>query len=155
MAFLIDGHNLIPKVRGISLRDLDDEIALIEMLQEFSRKGRKKVEVYFDRAPEREARVQKYGTVTVHFVRASITADDAIVDRLYNMGRQAKNWTVVTSDRQIGAAVRGVQATLMGSDVFARMMMKTLDSVEEMNSQDVKLGEDEVDDWLRLFEEYE
>ena len=153
MSYLIDGHNLIPNVRGISLRDLDDEIALIELLQEFARKSRKKVEVFFDRAPEREARTQNFGTVKVHFVRQSITADEAIIKRLYAMEKRARNWTVVTSDRQIAAVVKGVHATLISSQEFSKLLEKTLDSAEEMSRQDKALGEAEVNEWLRLFGE--
>lgn len=152
MAFLIDGHNLIPNIRGISLQDMDDEIALIKLLQKFAYKSRNKVEVYFDKAPTGHARTQKYGMVTVHFVHHQITADQAIVERLRKMGRSARNWTIVTSDRQIMAAVRGNHAQLILSDVFATMMMEKIHSVDEMGNQDVKLGEDEVKEWLRLFE---
>lgn len=153
MAFLIDGHNLIPNVRGMSLSDLDDEIQLIRLLQEFSRKARKKIEVYFDQAPEREAGVQQYGTVRVHFVRRSITADEAMIKRLYAMEKRARNWTVVTSDREIAAVVRGVHARLLSSQAFAKKMNDVLDVIEEMSHQDVTLGEEEVSEWLRLFGE--
>jgi predicted RNA-binding protein with PIN domain len=153
MSYLIDGHNLIPNVRGISLQDLDDEIALIKLLQTFARKSRRKVEVFFDKAPEREARTQNYGTIKVHFVRQSITADEAIIQRLYTMEKRAKNWTVVTSDRQIAAVVKAVHATLLSSQDFAKLLQKTLDSTEEMNRQDKTLGEAEVAEWLRLFGE--
>ncbi len=153
MSYLIDGHNLIPNVRGISLQDLDDEIALIKLLQTFARKSRRKVEVFFDKAPEREARTQNYGTIKVHFVRQSITADEAIIQRLYAMEKRAKNWTVVTSDRQIAAVVKAVHATLLSSQEFAKLLQKTLDSAEKMNRQDKTLGEAEVAEWLKLFGE--
>ena len=39
MPYLIDGHNLIPKVAGLSLKAVDDEMQLIELLQEFCRIG--------------------------------------------------------------------------------------------------------------------
>ena len=155
MSYLIDGHNLIPNIRGMSLRDLDDEIALIEVLQNFSRKSRKKVEVFFDKAPEREARVQNFGTVRVHFVRKSITADEAIIKRLYTMQKRAKNWTVVTSDRQIAAVVKSVHAKLLSSQEFAVQLREVLEAAEELNRQDKVLGESEVAEWLRLFGEEE
>jgi hypothetical protein len=43
MPYLIDGHNLIPKIPGMNLGDVDDETQLIEMLQEFCRRRRKQV----------------------------------------------------------------------------------------------------------------
>ena len=41
MGYLIDGHNLIPKIPGMSLRMEDDEQELIQLLQDFSRYKRK------------------------------------------------------------------------------------------------------------------
>ena len=35
MPFLIDGHNLIPHIRGLSLSQLDDELALLGLLNSF------------------------------------------------------------------------------------------------------------------------
>ena len=51
MPFIVDGHNLIPKVPGLNLQDMEDELQLVELLQEFCRINRKQVEVYFDNAP--------------------------------------------------------------------------------------------------------
>ncbi len=39
--YIIDGHNLIPKLPGRSLRELDDEMALVGLLQTFGRLRRK------------------------------------------------------------------------------------------------------------------
>ena len=44
MPYIIDGHNLIPHV-GLRLNALDDEMALVEMLREFCRVKKKRVEV--------------------------------------------------------------------------------------------------------------
>ncbi|MBP1702274.1 MAG: hypothetical protein H6Q38_1381, partial [Chloroflexi bacterium] len=41
MPYIVDGHNLIPKIPGLSLRAIDDEMQLIELLQEFCRVQRK------------------------------------------------------------------------------------------------------------------
>jgi len=50
MPYIIDGHNLIPRV-GLRLDALDDEMALVEILRDFCRIKKKRVEVYFDGAP--------------------------------------------------------------------------------------------------------
>src|SRR4030095_6718911 len=81
MPYLIDGHNLIPKL-GLRLDSPDDEMELIAILQEFSRLERRQVEVFFDGAPAGQARTRKLGSVTAHFVRLGTTADDAIRNRL-------------------------------------------------------------------------
>ena len=67
MPYLIDGHNLIPKL-GLRLDSPDDEMELVAILQEFCRLERRQVEVYFDGAPTPHAGTRKLGTVTAHFV---------------------------------------------------------------------------------------
>ena len=48
MPYLIDGHNLIPRL-GLRLDSMDDEMELIAILQEFYRTERRQVEVFFAR----------------------------------------------------------------------------------------------------------
>src|SRR5215470_4210350 len=105
MPYLIDGHNLIPRL-GLRLDSVDDEMELISVLQEFCRLERRQVEVFFDGAPTSQAGTRKQGAVTAYFIRQGTTADDAIRDRLKKLGRSARNWTVVSSDRQVQANAR-------------------------------------------------
>lgn len=153
MPYLIDGHNLIPKIPGLSLQALDDEVQLIELLQEFCRRQRKQVEVFFDNAPPDGVRVRSYGMVTARFVRAGSTADDAIRSRLTKLGRTARNWTVVSSDQAVITAARGAQAQSITSDVFARSLVQVLDEtgLDVGTDKDIQLSSDELDDWMDLF----
>jgi predicted RNA-binding protein with PIN domain len=149
MPYLIDGHNLIPKL-GLRLDSVDDEMELIAILQEFCRLERKQVEVYFDGAPTPQAGTRKLGAVTAHFVRLGATADNAIRGRLKKLGRAAKNWTVVSSDRQVQAEARAVQSEVISSDSFAKLLKQARDSAPK-SAEDRKLSQKEVDDWLKLF----
>ena len=151
MPYLIDGHNLIPKL-GLRLDSMDDEIELVTILQEYSRLERKKqVEVYFDGAPASHAGTRRLGTVTAHFVLLGTTADDAIRKRLKKMGKSAKNWIVVSSDRQVQAESRAAQAEVISSDTFAMLLRQARNSAPKP-VDDRKLSKQEVDDWLKLFE---
>jgi predicted RNA-binding protein with PIN domain len=150
MPYLIDGHNLIPKL-GLRLDSVDDELELIAILQEFCRRQRKQVEVYFDGAPALHAGTRKLGAVTAHFVPLGTTADDAIRKRLKRFGKNAKNWIMVSSDRQVQAEARAVQAEIMSSDSFAKQLQETPRPAAR-SSNDRKLSEAEVDEWLRIFE---
>ncbi|NJC97244.1 MAG: hypothetical protein C3F07_14260 [Anaerolineales bacterium] len=151
MPYLIDGHNLIPKL-GLRLDSPDDEMELIAILQEFHRIERKPVEVYFDGAPAPQAGTRRLGTVTAHFVPLGTTADNAIRKRLKRMGKSAKNWTVVSSDRQVQADARAAQAEVLSSEGFAKILMRVRNSTPKP-AQERKLSEQEVDDWMRLFKE--
>ncbi len=108
MPYLIDGHNLIPKIPGLSLQAEDDEQQLITLLLEFCRLQRKQVEVYFDNAPPGGVRARNFGNVIARFVRQGSTADQAIRQRLERLGRAARNWTVVSSDLAVQTEARGI-----------------------------------------------
>ena len=149
MPYLIDGHNLILKL-GLRLDSMDDEMELIAILQEFCRIERKQVEVYFDGAPAPQAGTRKLGPVTAHFVRLGATADNAIRQRLKKLGKTAKNWTVVSSDRQVQAEARAVHAEVTSSDSFASRLQQARDSAPK-SAEERKLSSQEVDEWLKLF----
>ena len=153
MPYLIDGHNLIPQVSGINLHDVEDEIQLIKLLKDYCRKTRSKAEVYFDNAPPGSAGQKKFGRVVSHFVRRGRTADDAIRLRLRKLGRASKNWTVVTSDREIVAAARQEGAKWMSTVDFASLI--TTDRLNQEGhpelDEDLELSPESIEEWLKIF----
>src|SRR5512134_463712 len=134
MPYLIDGHNLIPKL-GLRLDTIDDEMELIAILQEFCRLERKQAEVFFDGAPAAEAGTRKLGAVTVHFVRLGATADNAIRKRLKSLRKSARNWTVISSDRQVQAEARAALAAVISSEAFAAILKQARDAAPKPNSE--------------------
>ena len=154
MPFIIDGHNLIPKVPGLSLVDIDDEMSLVEILQEFCRRQRKQVEVFFDKAAPGGVRARKFGCVTARFVSQGRTADEAIKDRLMRLGGEARNYSVVSSDRAVQASARAARARVVSSDEFAgSILSKGIDSPEDLGGlDDAPMSGDEIDEWLELFD---
>jgi uncharacterized protein len=153
MPYIIDGHNLIPRIPGLDLASVDDEVQLIELVQEFCRLRRKSAEIYFDNAPPGQPKARHYGQVLARFVRAGQTADDAIRARLLRLGPEARNWAVVTSDQQVQLAVRAARAQSISSEAFARLLVDTLRAGEHKSGQEAKdsLGEGEVQEWLDIF----
>ncbi len=151
MPYIIDGHNLIPKL-GLRLDSMDDEMELTAILQEFARLERRQVEVYFDGAPPPHAGTRSLGAVKAHFVPLGQTADNAIHARLKKMGNAAKNWTVVSSDRQVQADARSFHAEVISSDEFAGMVSRTRETLPK-STDERKLSQNEVDEWLKVFSE--
>lgn len=151
MRYLVDGHNLIPHVPGLRLAALDDEVELIQQLQAFCALGGHQVEVYFDNAPAGGVGARRFGRVTAHFVRAGNTADAAIARRLNGMGRSARQWCVVSSDRSVQAAARACQAEVLPSPEFA-LRMQALPRPPAVEKSETSLTPDEVDEWLRIFQ---
>lgn len=149
MNFLVDGHNLIPKL-GMRLDSLDDEQALVARLQEFCRLQRAMVEVYFDGAPGGNPAQKKTGAVTAHFIRRGSSADAAIETRLSRLGKQARNWTVVSSDFRVQAAGRAVHANVSSSEEFAaKIFSNNAPGGQPKSERD--LNPAEVEEWLDLF----
>ncbi|MHB8778980.1 MAG: NYN domain-containing protein [Anaerolineales bacterium] len=150
MPYLIDGHNLIPKI-GLHLDSMNDEMELVAILQEFARLKRQQVEVYFDGAPAPHAGTRSLGTIRAHFIRLGQTADNAIRDRLNKMGKSAKNLIVVSSDHEVQNAARGHQAQCISAEEFVKQLKAATTSMPKTSRDDKKLSAREVDEWLQLF----
>lgn len=151
MALIIDGHNLIPHITGLSLADPDDEEQLVKVLQEYCRLRRMTAEVFFDRAPVGEAGERRYGQVRAYFVREGMTADDAIMARLKHLGKRARNYKVVSSDRQVQAAARAVHAVVVSSEAFAAEWQALAEEDPELDPRNRLLSEAEVESWQDFF----
>lgn len=153
MPYLVDGHNLIPHVPGITLKDLEDELALVRLLEEFARQQRTRIEVYFDRSPPSRAGSQTFGLVKAHFVTQGTPADQAIISRLNRMGKEAKNWTVVTSDKEILAEAKSMLGKTLASGAFAKMLIRKdkPTSAPGDKGEDPDVSPEEVDYWMEQF----
>lgn len=150
MPYLIDGHNLIPKL-GLRLDSVDDEMELVSILQEFARIKRQQVEVYFDGAPALQAGTRSLGTVRAHFIHLGQTADNAIRDRLNRVGKSARNLIVVSSDHEVQNAARINQAQFITAEEFVKLIRTAITSTPKASTGDKKLSPGEVDEWLKLF----
>lgn len=150
MPYLIDGHNLIPKI-GLRLDNPDDEMELVRILQDFSRVKRQPIEVYFDGAPPGQAGMRKLGTVRAHFIRLGQTADAAIRARLTSMVKAAKNWTVVSSDREVQSSARIHQAQHISSEEFVKLIRAALSASTPTSVDEKPIPAKEVEEWLNLF----
>ena len=152
MYYLIDGHNLIPKLPGFSLSDIDDEQKLVDWLQIYSRENRCRVEVFFDRAPAGFSGSRKFGTVTAHFIRMGGTADDAIQSRLMHAGKSARNFTVISSDRQVQVAAHSVHASTISSEEFSKELVEKITSGARHAPGEQKMTEKDLAYWESLFQ---
>jgi uncharacterized protein len=151
MPFIIDGHNLIPKIPGINLEDLDDEQKLIDLLQEYARINQDNLEVYFDRAPVGQAKSTQKGRVKVIFVTEKTIADERIIKRIRMLGNAASGWVVVTSDRRIQADAKESRARSMSSEEFAQKLARTLEKGQNKRSPDKAMSDVEMESWIKLF----
>ena len=66
-------------------------------------------------------------------------------------GKEARNWTVVSSDHEVQNAAKRSQARVMSSQDFASRLNTS--PAEKASGETPKLSQSEVDDWLNLFNE--
>jgi len=147
MPFLIDGHNLIPHIRGLSLSQLDDELALIDLLNRYFKKERRNATIFFDRAAPGGGQEIRRGFVTAHFTRSPLNADQAIRNAVRGLGRSAANYTVITSDNEVADNAQRSGARVLSSAEFAQKLTVH----EKSGKSGEKEQAEDVDYWLRMF----
>lgn len=151
MPYLIDGHNLIGAVPGIDLADPDDEAKLVRLVTAFCARQRTQATIYFDRGIPGLPNPPDAGPVTIRFVRPPATADTAIVHHLERLGRQAPNWTVVSSDLAVAHAARRARARTIQSSEFALRLRPPGSAQEDPEKPDPPASPREIDNWEELF----
>lgn len=148
MPYLIDGHNLIGKMSGASLSDPDDEARLVQRLRaHFASLGKKAV-VIFDRGLPGGSSRWSTPLVEVRFAPAPKRADDLILERLRRLP-DVKNWTVVSSDREVMDSAQRLGARVLRSEHFANELARRPDEPDSKKSG--MPNEDEVQYWEDLF----
>ena len=148
MPYLIDGHNLIPKIPGLRLNQLDDERSLFTLLDEYFKRIRKKAVVYFDQASLSSHSNFHTAYLRAHFVRLPSSADQAILLQLKELGGDAHNYTIITSDHWIADNARAVGASVISSDDFAHKLLTAPSKPKNKK----KKPDDDVDYWLDVFQ---
>jgi len=154
MQYIIDGHNLIPHIRGLSLGDLEDEKALIEVLMPFLRATSSRALVFFDRAAQGHEGKRNFGLVQAVFVPASQSADSAIENHIHKLGASARNQTLVSSDRRVQAAGRARYMTILSSAELAKKIQAQSNSRVSQTAPEKPLSPEEIARWEDLFTQY-
>ena len=156
MRYIVDGHNLIPRIAGLSLKELDDEARLIQILVKYCQKKRDRIIVFFDKAAPGHQGAYQYGAVKAVFVSERRKADDAIHDHLVAHRGEARNYVVVSSDRQVQQDARSFHAAILSAENFSEQLTKSLiftDQIAEEADVDL-LTPEEVAEWEKLFTRY-
>ncbi len=153
MPFIIDGHNLIAALPDLDLSDPDDERKLVEILQGFCSRSNRRATVYFDRGVPGGEPTIKSGRVNVRFVPLPRTADDAIRDHLLKLGKEAPNWTVVSSDREVISAAGRAGAVVLHSDAFGQMISTSTNTSVQSEKPMGAMSDEDLAEWEKLFKD--
>ncbi len=147
MPFLIDGHNLIGQMPGLSLADPDDEQKLIEQLRAYLVRVNKKGVVIFDKGLPGGGGKWSNSQLEVRFAPAPKTADDVIKDRLLRE-KNPRGLVVVSGDRELVDAAQRAGAAVRLPAKFISDMTTT---AQAPSAKETGLSADEVEAWERAF----
>ncbi len=148
MPILIDGHNLIGRLPGISLADADDEESLLGLLRSFRARTGKAITVVFDPGVSSTVTQRwKSGGVQVVSARHGSSADAFIVRRVAQ-ARDRQGLTVVTSDRELAERVAQLGARVQSAEAFAAQLGQP---AAEPARREQPPSPAEVEQWLALF----
>lgn len=151
MTYLIDGHNLIGQLPDIDLNDPNDEAILVQRLIGFAARTRKQCVVVFDYGLPGGVSRMSTRAVKVVFASARSSADRVMMERIKKI-KNPRDWTVVSSDNDVLTTGRLYRLNTMRSADFAALMQRPPEpKIDAGEATDVRLTEDEVEDWLRLF----
>ena len=157
MHYLIDGHNLIARVPGLSLADPDDEVKLLQLLKRWAvADARRKVTVIFDKGlPGGEAKHLSGSGVRAIFAPDNRSADSLIIRRIEGIEDPAQH-TVVSSDGAILRAAQRRRVPTQRSEVFAAAMVneRTFPGAARPAADprdNPSISPNEVSEWLELF----
>jgi predicted RNA-binding protein with PIN domain len=157
MHYLIDGHNLIARIPGLSLADPDDEAKLVGLLRRWTAAdSRRKVVVIFDAGlPAGLDKRLSGGGVKVIFAPNNATADRLLVRRMDEV-RDTAAYMVISSDAAILAAAERRRIPAQRSEQFAAAMIadRTFGREEKGSAERPEppaLDANELQEWLKLF----
>jgi len=148
--YLIDGHNLIAQVPGLSLHDADDEAKLVQILRAFCARSGRTAVVFFDRGVMGGTDPASAGGLTVRFVRPPRTADEAIHSFLIRLKGEARNWTVVSSDLAVQSSAKQAGARALPSREFASAL-SAAPRAAAGEKPEPDLSPQQIKDWEKLF----
>jgi predicted RNA-binding protein with PIN domain len=160
MHYLIDGHNLIAKMPDIPMDDPNDEALLVLRLRSWVAGSRKRVvTVIFDRGlPGGRSRFLSGDQLNVIFAPEGRTADTLLINRIRKVNNAAE-YTLVSGDQQVLGAARARRMKSISAEAFAKRLDNSNqkaavvpEPVSPAEAEDPALSQEEVAEWLELFE---
>jgi predicted RNA-binding protein with PIN domain len=150
LQLLIDGHNLIGQMPGLSLADFDDEEQLVAMLRKYAARRRARIVVVFDSGSPggRSRGLSGGGVETVFAADGHTNADRILIERIRQVKRP-QEWVLVSGDRTIQReAGRRRMRTIESADFAAQLIPP---SPAEPTPEEKPEVDKDIDEWLDLF----
>ncbi len=155
MSIIVDGYNFIGRSREFMLNDMAARDKVIYLMGLYCAKAKKTLTLVFDgnNLAHQVDRKRRYGRVMVIYTSPMYTADDVIKKMLKAQEpRFRKTMLIVSSDQEIIDFARAHDTPVMRSEEFEREISKLLDAPEQVDRVNVRVSDEEVQQWLAIFE---
>jgi len=151
LQLLIDGHNLIGRMPGLSLADPDDEEKLVALLRPYAARRRAHVVVVFDSGqPGGRSAQLSSGGIEAIFAGSHTNADRVLIERIRSL-KHPQDWALVSSDRAIQAEANRRRVRVLEAAEFARTLAPPSSDKGQPEPDKKPEAEGDIDEWLRLF----
>ncbi|MDZ7370188.1 MAG: NYN domain-containing protein [candidate division KSB1 bacterium] len=157
--WIIDGYNFILRIERIepqaegALQEARER--LIRRLIAFRGQKRQRITIVFDGQDLKDLGHQpRPNGIEIVFSRSPQKADPAIL-ALIQKSLQPRNITLVTSDGGLAHHAAGFGCTILSVEQFTEKMKKAEEDSEYRQKYEARLSPDQVDEWLKLFENSE
>lgn len=156
MPTIIDGNNLIGSSPDISLEDPAARKKILHLIRKYQETKNSNLIIVFDGGPEPTLDTGYPGAkVSVVFPGFGCSADDEI-KKILNGYSDFKSVTMVSSDRDLKSFAKNKGAKAVNSIEFYFELKRVyrLNGAKEEKLKRIhsKLSEQEVDQWLKIFE---
>jgi predicted RNA-binding protein with PIN domain len=156
MPYLIDGNNLIGHIPYLRLGDPKSKHHLVAQLMVFQRIKKRKVILVFDGPPDLKLLGDKYRSKKFLILYPSNEENaDAVIETWIEKQTNFKQFTVVSSDREIKAFARMNKTKVIDCDNFykeLKSVLKKFKIKKSMKKPQNRLSPLEVSHWLEIFE---
>ena len=152
---IVDGYNFILRTKLVSTKDENAlwaaRDALVAQLEAYRSDKGVKVTIVFDGQDVKLLnQPHKSGGIQLLYSKAPQKAD-ALIMKIIDSEKQARNIILVTSDRALADCARASGCEIRSVEEFSRRLTRPDQESEYRAKYDKPLSAREVDEWLRLF----
>jgi len=154
---IIDGWNLIWQIPEISKYIPDNlmqaRAALNQRIKSYYQQKKVLLKIIYDGKSGIIGDTKGTGRIDIRFSKDPEKADYLIINFLRREKRPT-DWTVVTSDRELGMRVKNTGANVISSETFLsriKVASKVNDEIPKKNNPN--LSKEDMDYWLNIFKE--
>jgi len=143
---ILDGHNLIGRLPGMSLDDPNDEEKLVRLLSQHRGRMGGGVLVVFDPGSGPGGSVRSFGGIKVAYAPRGSTADSVILKHIERM-KDPREALVVSSDGRLRSQARALGARVMSAEEFERRFLRSPRRLPPEKPE----GPVDLEEWMEIF----